>query len=236
MILMLVVQVIVLARQLVRASSKRRLAQQTPPENATSSNGNRARLSRFAGILQLACEMRDNIAWDVIKAIVVLLCLAFVTVAPDVFQLLGPPRNEVASPESKLATLASLVAPSNPKPCEPVAKSTLTPSPASALLHIPTITSSPTSTLPPPSLPPTSTPSPTTTPTATPTPTPHCAYLDQPIPRNSRYIVLVDDNLSCIAFRAGVPTEALIAANRDRYPSLITNPHLILPGWVLYIP
>ncbi len=47
------------------------------------------------------------------------------------------------------------------------------------------------------------------------------------------YIVVDDDNLSTIAAQHGTTPSALIALNKDKYPSLETNPDLIYPNWEL---
>jgi murein DD-endopeptidase MepM/ murein hydrolase activator NlpD len=53
---------------------------------------------------------------------------------------------------------------------------------------------------------------------------------------SNTYVVQPGDSLSKIASRYGIPYQALIAANRDAYPSLATNPGLIQVGWKLVIP
>ncbi len=52
------------------------------------------------------------------------------------------------------------------------------------------------------------------------------------------YTVQAGDCLSCIAARYGVTTQALIDANRDKYPSIAqsSQSNRILVGWVLVIP
>jgi len=98
---------------------------------------------------------------------------------------------------------------------------------------------------------PTPPPAPATQPTPTPTPsvlpaTPQpplpsptaefavgtrCPNFDWPIPRGEDYIVQPGDTLSCIAARAGVRLQALVAANPQ-----ITNPDLIHSGNTIHIP
>jgi len=53
---------------------------------------------------------------------------------------------------------------------------------------------------------------------------------------SNTYVVQPGDSLAKIASRYGIPYQALIAANRDAYPSLATNPGLIQVGWKLVIP
>ncbi len=83
-------------------------------------------------------------------------------------------------------------------------------------------------------------PLPSATPSSSPTPpyslSCHCLYLDQPIPRHSWYVVKMGDNLSCIAFRAGLSTDALLIANKERFPKLPEQPDYIYPEWIFYIP
>ena len=50
------------------------------------------------------------------------------------------------------------------------------------------------------------------------------------------YVVQPGDSLAKIAGRYGIPWKALVAANREKYPSLVTNPGLIHAGWELVVP
>ena len=50
------------------------------------------------------------------------------------------------------------------------------------------------------------------------------------------YVVQPGDSLAKIAGRYGIPWKALVAANREKYPSLVTNPGMIHPGWELVVP
>jgi peptidoglycan/xylan/chitin deacetylase (PgdA/CDA1 family) len=51
----------------------------------------------------------------------------------------------------------------------------------------------------------------------------------------STYTVRPGDSLSSIARAYGTTVEQLQAWNGDRYPSLVTNPNVIEPGWVLIV-
>jgi len=50
------------------------------------------------------------------------------------------------------------------------------------------------------------------------------------------YVVQPGDTLSKIASRYGTTVTELVALNKDRYPSLVTNPSLIRVGWELLVP
>jgi LysM repeat protein len=50
------------------------------------------------------------------------------------------------------------------------------------------------------------------------------------------HVVAPGDSLIAIAQRYGVSVAALKAINRDRYPSLVTNPNLIFPGQRILVP
>lgn len=55
-------------------------------------------------------------------------------------------------------------------------------------------------------------------------------------PAGNTVTVVAGDSLSKIAQRAGVSTQALIDANKTRYPTLATNPGAIQVGWKLNLP
>jgi len=54
--------------------------------------------------------------------------------------------------------------------------------------------------------------------------------------RYTIYIVQGGDYLSTISQRYGVPIQVIVSANRESYPSLVTNPDNIEVGWRLKIP
>jgi hypothetical protein len=61
-------------------------------------------------------------------------------------------------------------------------------------------------------------------------------FVRRPASGGQTYVVQPGDSLSGIAARFGVSSQALIAANKDRYPSLATDPGLLQAGWELRIP
>jgi hypothetical protein len=79
-----------------------------------------------------------------------------------------------------------------------------------------------------PSASPSQTPVPTALPTPTASPSPRVATIV--------HVVRPGDSLIAIAQRYGVSVAALKAINRDRYPSLVTNPNLIFPGQRILVP
>jgi len=97
----------------------------------------------------------------------------------------------------------------------------------------PTITSGATSPTPSNG---TATPTLATTPRATVTPTPRLTRTPTATPAYTIYIVQRGDSLSRIAKRFGVSVEDLVAANKVKYPSLLTDPASIEVGWTLLIP
>ena len=54
-------------------------------------------------------------------------------------------------------------------------------------------------------------------------------------PAGTEYAVRAGDTLAAIARSHGTTTGQLQAWNADRYPSLVTNPNVIEPGWVLIV-
>lgn len=80
------------------------------------------------------------------------------------------------------------------------------------------------------------TPRPTTIPGAGVTPTPRPARTPTATPAYTIYIVQRGDSLSKIAKRFGISVEDLVAANKGKYPSLMTDPASIEVGWTLLIP
>lgn len=53
---------------------------------------------------------------------------------------------------------------------------------------------------------------------------------------NIPYTVVSGDSVSKIALRYNTTTGAIVEANKDKYPSLVTNPNLIEVGWTFIIP
>lgn len=80
------------------------------------------------------------------------------------------------------------------------------------------------------------TPRSATTPSADVTPTLRPTPLPTATPAYTVYVVQPGDSLSKIAKRFGVSVEDLVAANKAKYPSLITDPATIEVGWELLIP
>jgi peptidoglycan/xylan/chitin deacetylase (PgdA/CDA1 family) len=68
------------------------------------------------------------------------------------------------------------------------------------------------------------------TPSAAPSLSPTATSLD-----GTEYTVRAGDTLAAIARAYGTTTAQLQAWNGDRYPSLVTDPNIIAPGWVLLV-
>ena len=73
-------------------------------------------------------------------------------------------------------------------------------------------------------------------PTRTPTRVPKSARTPTPTTDYEIYVVESGDSLNKIASRFDVTIEELITANKDRHPSLVTDPASIKVGWELRIP
>lgn len=62
------------------------------------------------------------------------------------------------------------------------------------------------------------------------------AVLDQPASADYSYTVKSGDSLTKIAAKQGVRLDALVAANKAKYPCLATNPTCLQIGWTVTIP
>ena len=67
---------------------------------------------------------------------------------------------------------------------------------------------------------------------ATPTP----PLPDTPAPVHQMYTVQLGDSLSGIANQYGTTVQELVELNKQRYPSLETDPGMIRVGWELFVP